>query len=88
MEECISYLYNILIYSGNTKAEHQAIVEKVLQHFTQYGLAVNFLKSEFHVHKTIFLKHVMNRKEVQIYPPKLKSMFKWPILTYKKEVQA
>ena len=31
MEGCIWYLNDILIYSGNTEAEHQAIVEKVLQ---------------------------------------------------------
>ena len=30
MEECIWYLDDILIYGGNTKAEHQAIVKKIL----------------------------------------------------------
>ena len=30
MEECMWYLDDILIYSGNTKAKQQAIVEKVL----------------------------------------------------------
>ena len=31
MEGCIWYLNDILIYGGDTKAEHQATVEKVLQ---------------------------------------------------------
>ena len=31
IEGYIWYFNNILIYGGNTKAEHQAIVEKVLQ---------------------------------------------------------
>ena len=60
IEECIWYLDDILIYGGNTEAEHEAIVEKVLQQYVVHGLAVNLLKSEFHVHETIFLEHVLN----------------------------
>ena len=49
IEGCIWYLDDILIYRGNTEAEHQAIVKKVLQQCVKHGLAVNLLKSEFHV---------------------------------------
>ena len=31
MEECIWYLDDILTYGSDTEAEHQAIVEKLLQ---------------------------------------------------------
>ena len=88
MEACIWYLDSILIYGGNTEAEHQAIVEKVLQHYVKHGLAVNLLKSKFHVYKTIFLEHVINGQEVKIHAAKLETMPKWPILTKKKQVQA
>ena len=70
MEGCIWYLNNILIYDGNTEAKHQAIVEKVLQQCIEHGLAVNLLKSEFHVQETIFLGHVINGQEVKMDPLK------------------
>ena len=88
MEVCICYLDNILIYSSDTKVEHQVIVEKVLQQCVEHGLAVNLLKSEFHVKETRFLVHVINGQEVKMDPSKLETMSKWAIPTKKKEVQA
>ena len=86
IEGYIWYLDDILIYAGDTEAEHQSIVKKVLQQCVEHGLAVNLLKSEFHVKKTIFLRHVINCQEVKMYPSKLETMSKWPIPTTKKEV--
>ena len=43
MEGCIWYLDDILIYGGDTEAEHQAIVEKVLQQCVEHGLTVHLL---------------------------------------------
>ena len=88
MEGCIWYLDDILICGGDTEAEHQAIVEKVMQQCVEHGLVVNLLKSEFHVKETIFLGHVINGQEVKMDPSKLETMYKWPIPTKKKEVQA
>ena len=88
MEPCIWYLDNILIYGGNTEAEHQAIVENVPQQCIEHGLVVNLLKSEFHVEEATFLLHLINGQEVKMDPSKLETMSKWPILTRKKEVQA
>ena len=88
MEGCIWDLDAILIYGGDTEAEHQAIVEKVLQQCVEHGLAVNLLKSKFHVQETIFLGHVINGQEVKMDPSKLETMSKWPIPTKKKEVLA
>ena len=81
MEGCIWYLANILIYGGNTEAEHQAIVEKVLQHCVEHRLAVNILKSEFHVKETILLVYVINSQEIKMDSSKLENMSKWPIPT-------
>ena len=81
MEGCIWYLDDILIYGGDAKAEHQAIVEKVVQQCVEYGLEVNLFKSEFHVRETIFLEHVINGQEVKMDLSKLATMFKWPIPT-------
>ena len=44
MEGYIWYLQDILIYGGDTEAEHQAIVENVLQQCVEHGLAVNLFK--------------------------------------------
>ena len=86
MEGCIWYLDDILIYGGDTEGEHQAIVEKVLLQCIEHGLAVNLLKSKFHVKETIFLVHVINGQEVKMDPSKLETMSKWPMPTMKKEV--
>ena len=86
MEVCIWYLDNILTYGGDTEAEHQAIVEKILQQCVEYGLAVNLLKSEFHIKETIFLGYVINGQEVKMHHSKLETMSKWPIPTKKKKV--
>ena len=88
MEECIWYLDNIIIDGNNTEVEHQAIVEKILQECVKQGLAVNLLKSEFHIHVTILLRHVINSQEVKIDLFKLATMSKSSILIKKKEVQA
>ena len=88
MEGCIWYLDDIFIYGGDTEAEHQAIVEKVLQQCIEHGLTVNLLKSKFHVKESIFLVHLINGQEVMMDPSKLETMSKWPIPTKKKEVLA
>ena len=88
VEGCIWYLDDILIYDGNSEAEQQAIVEKVLQQCFKHGLGVNLLKSKLYVHKTIFLEYIINSQEVKMDPSKLETMSKWLILTKKKEAQA
>ena len=50
VQGCIWYLDDSLIYSGNTRGEHQAMVKKLLQQCIEHGLAVNLLKSDFNVH--------------------------------------
>ena len=85
MEGYVWYLYDILIYSGDTEAVYKAIVEKVLQQSVEHGLAVNLLKSEFHVKETIFLGHVINGQEVKMDPSKLETISKWPIPTRRKK---
>ena len=87
-EACVWYMDDILIYGGGTEAEHQAYVEKILQQFVNYELAINLTKSEFQVHGTIFLGHINIGGQVEMDPPKLESMSKWPIPTNEKEVQA
>jgi len=61
---CIWYLDDILIFGGNTEAEHQALVEQILQLCINHGLAVNLPKSEFYVQQTLFLGHIINGKQV------------------------
>ena len=80
---CIWYLDYIFIYGGNTKAKHQAVVEKVLQQCVKHGLAVNLLKSEFYIHRPILLRKVIYRQEVTMDPAKLKTIPKWPIIVKK-----
>ena len=87
-EGCVWYMDDILIYRGTTGAEHQAFVEKVLQQCVKHELAVNLTKFEFYVHETIFLGHIVNGSQVQMDPAKREIMYKWPLPTKKKEVQA
>ena len=88
MEVCIWYLDDIFIYGGDTEAEHQAIIEKVLQQYVEHGLALNLLKSTFHVKESVFLVHISYGQEVKMDPLKLETMSKWPIPTKDKAVQA
>jgi len=88
MEECIWYLDNILIYRGETDAEHQRLVEQVLQRCIQHVLAINLSKSKFYVKETIFLGHIINESQIQIDSTKLETMSKWSLRTKKKAVQA
>ena len=87
-EECMWFIADILIYEGTTEAEHQAFVEKVLQQRVNHGFAGNLTKSEFHVHESIFLSHIVNGSQVQMDPAKLETMYKWLVPTKKQEVQA
>ena len=43
IKECIWYLKTIVICGSNTEAEHQAIVEKVLQLCVEHGLVGKLL---------------------------------------------
>ena len=84
MVGCIWYFDNILIYSGNTKPEHQGIVAKIIHQSVKHELAVNLLEREFYIKETIFLVHVINSQEVKMDPSKVQIMYKWPIPTKKK----
>ena len=52
MERCIWYLGNSLIYSGKSEAEQEAKVGNILQQCIECGVAVNLLKSGFHIKDT------------------------------------
>ena len=86
-EGCVWYMDDILIYGGQTEADHQAYIKKILQQCVDHAFAVNLTKSELHVHETIFLGHIVYGSQVQMDPAKLENMFKWPVPTKKKEVQ-
>ena len=76
IKACIWYLNDILICGGNTKAEHHAIVEKMLGQYMKHDLVVYLLKSEFHVHVSIFLEYVISGQEVKMDHWKLKTFSK------------
>ena len=54
MEGCIWYLHNILIYSGNTEAKHQAIIEKVLQPGSNMNLQTISLQAKSRQQRPFF----------------------------------
>ena len=76
------------MYCGNTKAKHQAIVEKVPRQCVAQRLAAKLLKSEFYVLEIIFLVHVINAQEVKMDLSKLETLFQRPVATKKWKVQA
>ena len=55
VEGVLWYLDNILNYGGLIEAEHQQVVERVLQKLLEYGLTINLEKSVFYVHGVDFL---------------------------------
>ena len=87
IEVCNWYFNNILIYNGNTKAEHRAMEKKVLQPCVKHRLAENFFKRKFHAKETLFLGQVINSYNIKMDPTKLETISKWQILTRKIEVQ-
>ena len=87
-EDRVWYIHDMHINGAETGAENQADVEKSLQQCVNHGLAVNLTKTEFYVHETIFLGHILNCSQVQMDPAKLEIMYKWPVPTKQKEVQA
>ena len=60
VQTCICFLDDILIYSSNTSAKHQAIVAMVPQQCVQHPAAANLLKGTLYVYKTILSRHVIN----------------------------
>ena len=76
MKACIWYLFNILIYSSNTEAEHQAVLEKVLQEYVKHVLVDTLFQSKCHIHETMFLMHVIKGQEVKLDLSKHKTMSK------------
>ena len=84
---CTWYLDYIPIYGSNSEAKFPAILEKVLPQCVDHGLAVNHLKSKFHVHETMFLRQVISGQQAQMDPSKLRTMSKWPIHIKKKKVE-
>src|SRR5258706_12387461 len=88
LEGVLWYLDDILIHGGKTEAEHQKLVEKVLQKCLDHGLAVNLEKSEFHKKKVKFLGYVINGTEIKMQEEKVNAIQNWPTPTKKKQVQA
>ena len=86
VEGWIWYLDDILTYGWEKEAEHEKLDKQVLQLCIQCGLAVNLHKSEFNIHKTVFLGHMINGQQIQMDPSKLETMSKWPVPTKEKEV--
>ena len=78
---------DILLNEGETEAEHQAYVDKILQQCVNHVLAVNLTKSEFDVHEIIFLGHIGTGSQVQMDAAKLEIMSNWPVPTKEIAVQ-
>ena len=78
----------MLIHGRQPEAEHQKIVEQVLQKCLNNGLAVNLEKSEFHKIKVKLLRQVINGIEIKMQAEKVNVIQDWPTPTKKKQVQA
>ena len=78
---------DILVYRGETEAEHQAYVERILPQCVNHELADNLTKSSFHIYETVYRCHIVNSRQVQMDTRKLESMSKWPVPTKRREVQ-
>ena len=88
IEGVLWYLDDILIHGGHTEAEHQLIVEQVLQKLLDHNLAVNLEKSAFHEQEIEFLGYMINGAEIKMQQHKVDVIQDWPASSKKKQVQA
>lgn len=81
----VHYLDDIMIHPKGSLEDHYDAVEKVLKRLIDNNLAINLVKSEFHVKETTFLGFVINSKETQMNLNKLNIIWYWPTPQSKKQ---
>jgi hypothetical protein len=62
---CVIYFNNILIYSIN-RAEYQQYIRQIFERLRQYKLYIKLSKCEFSVISVIFLRFVINIREIEM----------------------
>jgi hypothetical protein len=71
----VAYLNNILIYLIN-RAEHQQYIRQILERLRQYKLYIKLFKYEFFIISIIFLRFVINTKEIKMNESKIEIIIK------------
>ncbi|KAI0993514.1 hypothetical protein K3495_g14670, partial [Podosphaera aphanis] len=72
---CSAYVDDILIYSSESKLEHQEHVRKVLQRLRAAGLQIDIYKCEFETKRTKYLGFIIEAgKGLQMDPEKIEAI--------------
>jgi hypothetical protein len=69
----VAYLDNILIYLIN-RAKYQQYIRQILERLRQYKLYIKLFKYEFFITSVIFLKFVINIKDIEIDESRIKAI--------------
>ncbi|GJY68369.1 putative reverse transcriptase domain-containing protein [Tanacetum coccineum] len=72
----IVFIDYILIYSKN-KDEHKGHLKLILELLKKEELYAKFSKCEFWIPKVQFLRHVIDSKDIHVYPAKIGSIKDW-----------
>ena len=80
---CICYMYDILVYRGETEAERNVYFGQILQRCMNNALPGNLTKAEFPVDDTILPGFMIKDSQVHMDPAKVQTMSKWPVPTKK-----
>ena len=74
----ISYMDNILVYSG-TIEEHYEHVKKVLMALWEARMILNIGKCEFFMQKVKFLGHIVSADGIRPDPGNIAKVVEWPV---------
>jgi hypothetical protein len=86
-ENCIAYIDDILVY-GETKAEHDRALTKVLRRLHENDFRLNPPKCLFFREEIPFLGHIVNFSGIKIDPENIEPIVHTPIPTTIKKVQS
>ena len=83
----VIYLDDILIYSEN-KADHIALVKRVLTRLLEHKLAIAPEKCEWHKCKVNFLGYIISTDGVEMDQEKIKTVLEWDAPETVKDIQS
>ncbi len=86
---CLTYVYNILIFTDESLHQHQDHVQKVLLQLWEVDLQIDINKCEFEVKSAKYLKFILKvKKSIQMNSQKMKTIMNWQVFKSVKKVQS
>lgn len=86
VENVAIYIDDIIIW-GNTKQQHDMVLEKVLEIASRNNVKFNLNKCQFRIKEIKFMGHIINDSGVAVDPERVKAIEDFPEPKSKKDVQ-